>query len=89
MDMLRTGVGLLAAWASRPIPRLQAMLARGPAGEFDPEGGQGLAEYALILALITILAVGALAFVGGNVIGLLTDTVGTGFRYVTEDLLGL
>ncbi len=31
------------------------------------ERGQGLAEYALILALIAVLAVGALIFLGGKV----------------------
>ena len=30
------------------------------------EAGQGLAEYALILALIAIIAIAALAFFGGN-----------------------
>ena len=30
------------------------------------EAGQGLAEYALILALIAIVAIAALAFLGGN-----------------------
>jgi Flp pilus assembly pilin Flp len=37
--------------------------------------GQGLAEYALILALIAIVAVIALIFLGSQVSGLL-DTVG-------------
>jgi len=87
MDKLRSTGGTLAAWVGRPMPWLLATLARSPAGEEDPEGGQGLAEYALILALITILAVGAITFVGGNIIGLLSDTVGTGFRYVAQ-LLG-
>jgi Flp pilus assembly pilin Flp len=32
----------------------------------DPDG-QGLAEYALILALIAILAIVALLFMGGNI----------------------
>jgi Flp pilus assembly pilin Flp len=32
----------------------------------DPKG-QGLAEYALILALIAILAIVALLFMGGNI----------------------
>ena len=31
------------------------------------EDGQGLAEYALILALIAVLAVGALIFLGGEI----------------------
>jgi pilus assembly protein Flp/PilA len=38
--------------------------------------GQGLAEYALILALIAIVAIIALIFLGGQVSGIL-NTVGT------------
>ena len=40
------------------------------------EEGQGLAEYALILALIAILAIAALLFMGGQ-INLLLSRVGT------------
>ena len=39
------------------------------------EEGQGLAEYALILALIAIVAIVALIFLGGQVSKIL-DTVG-------------
>jgi pilus assembly protein Flp/PilA len=39
------------------------------------EEGQGLAEYALILALIAIVAIVALIFLGGNVSTILS-TVG-------------
>lgn len=39
------------------------------------EAGQGLAEYALILSLIAIVAIFALAFLGSNVSSLLS-TVG-------------
>jgi pilus assembly protein Flp/PilA len=39
------------------------------------EDGQGLAEYALILALIAIVAIVALIFLGGQVSGILS-TVG-------------
>ena len=42
----------------------------------DDEEGQGLAEYALILALIAIVAIIALIFLGGQVSGIL-NTVGT------------
>jgi pilus assembly protein Flp/PilA len=42
---------------------------------FDDEEGQGLAEYALILALIAIVAIIALIFLGGNIQTLLS-TVG-------------
>jgi pilus assembly protein Flp/PilA len=40
------------------------------------EEGQGLAEYALILALIAIVAIVTLIFLGGQVSGILTG-VGT------------
>ena len=39
------------------------------------EEGQGLAEYALILALIAIVAIVALIFLGGQISGIL-HTVG-------------
>lgn len=35
--------------------------------------GQGLAEYALILALIAIVAIGALALLGGQVASILSE----------------
>ena len=37
------------------------------------EDGQGLAEYALILALIAIVAIVALIFLGGQVSEILSD----------------
>jgi pilus assembly protein Flp/PilA len=41
---------------------------------FDSEDeGQGLAEYALILALIAIVAIVALIFLGGQVSGILSN----------------
>ena len=39
----------------------------------DEEEGQGLAEYALILALIAIIAIIALIFLGGQVKTLLSN----------------
>jgi pilus assembly protein Flp/PilA len=38
----------------------------------DDEEGQGLAEYALILALIAIIAIVALIFLGGQVSSILS-----------------
>ena len=38
-----------------------------------PTSGQGLAEYALILALIAIIAIVALIFLGGQVSKILSD----------------
>ncbi len=43
---------------------------------FSREEGQGLAEYALILALIAIIAIAALILLGGNISAIL-HTVGT------------
>ena len=43
---------------------------------FDDEEGQGLTEYALILALIAIIAIAALSLLGGKVTKALS-TVGT------------
>jgi pilus assembly protein Flp/PilA len=43
-------------------------------GLFDrDEDGQGLAEYALILALIAIIAIVALIFLGGQVSKILSE----------------
>jgi Flp pilus assembly pilin Flp len=42
----------------------------------DGEQGQGLAEYALILALIAVVAIAALAFFGLQISSVLTDPVG-------------
>jgi pilus assembly protein Flp/PilA len=39
------------------------------------EDGQGLAEYALILALIAVIAIGALVFLGSQISGILS-TIG-------------
>ena len=50
---------------------IQSLLA-----SFDNEEGQGLAEYALILALIAIVAIVALLFLGGAISGIL-NSVGT------------
>jgi len=46
------------------------------ASRLDREDGQGLAEYALILALIAIIAILALIFLGSQIRGILA-TVGT------------
>jgi pilus assembly protein Flp/PilA len=37
------------------------------------EAGQGLAEYALILALMAIVAIVALIFLGGQISSIITD----------------
>jgi len=46
-----------------PLQRLLAIIDRVRSDEY----GQGLAEYALILALIAVIAIAALLFMGGQV----------------------
>ena len=50
---------------------LQFLLSR-----FEREEGQGLAEYALILALIAVFVIGAVTFLGEQ-IGAILDQVAT------------
>jgi pilus assembly protein Flp/PilA len=50
---------------SSVIPEILSSLRR--------EDGQGLAEYALILALIAIVAIVALIFLGGQISTILSD----------------
>ncbi len=56
----------------------QPVRAAGPPGRPTPqdgEAGQGLAEYALILVLIAIVAILSLAFIGSNLSTMLS-TIG-------------
>ncbi len=62
----------ILAWAQVTVARLQS---GAQAGVVRLQHGQGLAEYALILALIAIVAIIALIFLGGQVSKILS-TVG-------------
>ena len=56
------------------VHQLLAFVARS--FERDDQDGQGLAEYALILGLIAMIAIVALIFIGGSISGALS-TVGS------------
>jgi Flp pilus assembly pilin Flp len=75
MDILRTAGGHAAAGLERWSSRLRATPGLLPARSND-ERGQGLAEYALILAFIAIICIAALAFFGLQISAVLTDPVG-------------
>jgi Flp pilus assembly pilin Flp len=49
-------------------------LRRRLSAAFSSEAGQGLAEYALILALIAIVAILALLFLGSQISDILSNT---------------
>jgi pilus assembly protein Flp/PilA len=42
----------------------------------DREEGQALVEYALILALVSVVAIGALQLLGGNITAVLNNVAG-------------
>jgi pilus assembly protein Flp/PilA len=56
------------------LTRLTALA--GPIARHHDEDGQGLAEYALILALIAIVAIVALLFLGGQISSRLSEVGG-------------
>ena len=62
------------------VLRLKAFIQR--LTDRDDEGGQGLAEYALILALIAVVAIVALIFLGSQVNDKLS-VIGTTINSVT------
>ena len=88
MDRLRAAVAKATEEVprSRPMRSLRALLMPA-AGTKTGQRGQGLAEYALILGLIAIVAIIALAFLGTSISGLFEDIINEGFDFVT-DLIG-
>jgi Flp pilus assembly pilin Flp len=54
----------------------------------DGERGQGLAEYALILGLVAIVAIASLVFLGGTLSALFFDPISEEFGNVLDLILG-
>jgi Flp pilus assembly pilin Flp len=52
----------------------------------ESERGQGLAEYALILALIAIIAIAALALLGQDIADLVLNTIAGAIQTVVDNL---
>jgi Flp pilus assembly pilin Flp len=69
MDMLRAVATGVAEWATRSRPSLSPRLKRLrlDVEERESQRGQGLGEYALILALIAIIAIVSLSFLGNTI----------------------
>ena len=83
MEKLRVAVAEITEKVarSRRVRSLRPLLEPDP-GKATDQRGQGLAEYALILALIAIIAIVALVFLGTSVSGLFEDIINEGFRRV-------
>ena len=88
MDKLRAVVARATERVarSRPVRSLRALMQPASSAS-DRQQGQGLAEYALILGLIAIVAIVSLIFLGSSVSILFEDIINNGFDYVT-DLIG-
>ena len=56
---------------------MNKIIERMERSDVDDDAGQGLAEYALILALIAIVAIIALIFLGGQVSTILSTVGGS------------
>lgn len=65
-----TDMELFRKWAGR---QLATALARNSLVAIERDDGQTLAEYALILALIAVIAVLALVFLGGTITSLFSS----------------
>jgi Flp pilus assembly pilin Flp len=86
MDQLGTVVGNPASVVARQVLRLRTAVGGYFTSEYHGERGQGLAEYALILAFIAIVAIAALAFFGVQISGVLTDPVGEQIGSVVQGM---
>ena len=77
MDKLRAAATKVVERAarSRPVTTWKAVMP-------DDERGQGLGEYALILALVAIVAIVSLAFLGGTITDLFWEPIDEEFGKV-------
>ncbi len=84
MDKLRAAVAKAAARVARSRPATSLRAVGSRLGVEDDQRGQGLAEYALILAGIAIVAIASLIFLGSTISELFEDIINEGFRVVTD-----
>ncbi len=95
MDMLRimAALGIAAthlaerAAHSRPLATLRSLNARTTSAR-ENERGQGLAEYALILGLIAIVAITSLIFLGSTISDLFWAPISEDFGNILSSILG-
>jgi Flp pilus assembly pilin Flp len=87
MDKLRATAAGIVERADRSWRKLRSWaLPSRPTDHRDTERGQGLAEYALILAGIAIVAIVSLAFLGGTISDLFWAPISEDFGEVLSRL---
>ena len=87
MDKLRATAAGIVERADRSWRKLRTWaLPSRPTDQRDTERGQGLAEYALILAGIAIVAIVSLAFLGGTINDLFWAPISRDFGEVLSRL---
>jgi Flp pilus assembly pilin Flp len=88
MDTLRAVATGVAKRAARTWPEmsLRAVPARLMSTDDDAQRGQGLAEYALILAMIAIIAIVSLAFLGNTITELFWAPIDEEFGKILSSL---
>ncbi len=86
MDKLRTRVGDVTTGLAQLATMIYVAWVGARTTRSDTERGQGLAEYALILAFIAIVAIAALAFFGLQLSSVLADPIGSEIRNVVDNL---
>jgi Flp pilus assembly pilin Flp len=80
-----TGVAERAA-RSRPLLSWRLARTRWEIDTDDSQRGQGLAEYAIILALIAIVAIASLAFLGSTITALFWAPIDEEFGKILSSL---
>lgn len=88
MDKLLRAARAAAAWAtgSRTMTSSWNIAGSRLTRDHDAERGQGLAEYALILGLIAIVAIVSLVFLGGTISDMFWDPISDDFGEVLKNL---
>jgi Flp pilus assembly pilin Flp len=87
MDRLRAAVAKATGQVAhtRPMRSVRACLVPA-AGTKDGQRGQGLAEYALILGLIAVVAIVSLLFLGASLSEMFMDPISEDFGEVLSRL---
>lgn len=91
MEKFRSAPSRVGAWVvrSRPWATVAATLSLKHDGAVkgQNEHGQGLAEYALILGLIAIVAIASLVFLGDTITSLFWAPISDDFGKILSEIL--